>query len=345
MNRSLRRCAAVAGAVMLVSSCGDPDTVADGAPAPVATTSEPSTSEPSTTSPTAPPTIEPVVDPTPPASTATSTPESNEGGLGDPIWTDGDFTMNSPRALSATVRQDDNGCWLAEMGTELVPLALPPGFEAPDGESQRLVGPDGFDIVDGTAIDGTGQIVWLTDVAGGADGRWGNLMAFCAPAIGGVAAFATVTPAFDPNRLDDDELVAMLESASLTESWGCGFGFAVSTADQRVGLFMYTDAASTSDEMVVLPDTRWDATVMVGKDLFANHCDDVVEFHEPETIVAATWPLTAGSFEVAASASEGEWCGTIVTTRLTGAVVGTPRGDIPLGDLDLVNDAWGCFAG
>jgi hypothetical protein len=83
----------------------------------------------------------------------------------------------------------------------------------------------------------------------------------------------------------------------------------------------------------------------VGKDLFVQHCDDVVESSEPPVVVAGTWQIVAGSFDVTPPADEAGCGGATVSSQLTGAVVATPLGRVELPTIELVNTAWGCFAG
>jgi hypothetical protein len=80
-----------------------------------------------------------------------------------------------------------------------------------------------------------------------------------------------------------------------------------------------------------------------GADLFANWCDDVLEPGEPEPVTDEVWRVS-GTLDITSLPAAGE-CGPAEGT-LIGAVARTEDGDeIVLGDLDLQNDSWGCFAG
>ncbi len=301
---------------------------------------------PTSTDSTEPSSVAPGSDPdVPQATDPTSATTDGQAGFGDPVWFDGELPVTVERPLTGTVHQDDNGCWVVEMGGERVTLALPPGFGTPSEDTTRVVGPDGFAIADGTAIDGTGEIVWIPDTGELADGRWGNIVRFCSPSASAVATFTSVTPAYDPTRVDMSTLVESLRSADFTEAWPCGYGFAVSTDDQRIGLLLYATEAPSATATVTLPDPAWNATVIVGKDLFIQHCDDVVEVFEPPSIVAAEWPLTAGSFELTVPVDVAGCGSNAVESQLVGAVVDTPDGDVSLPSISLGNEAWGCFAG
>jgi hypothetical protein len=248
--------------------------------------------------------------------------------------------------MTGVVRLLANGCFVLDFDGEQRFVVFPAGFTGAPDDTTSLVGPDGWTIRDGTAIDATGQLMPVEMIPGGVDGRLGNFLAFCAPGSSEIAVLGTAEPAFDPAALSTDELVGMLTAADFTESWPCGYGFAASTADQRVGLVMYADSEPPATGTVSLPDTAWRADLLVGKDLFAQSCDDVIEFWEPATIITATWPLAAGTFELALPDTAVPGCGANdVTTTLVGAMVDTPLGPISLPELDLANTAWGCFAG
>jgi hypothetical protein len=133
---------------------------------------------------------------------------------------------------------------------------------------------------------------------------------------------------------------------SLTEEYGCGHGFYLGNANQDAGLFIVSDAGfgeEVSERSVSLPDEGWGAELRFGTDLFANWCDDVLEPGEPEPSVDETWPVS-GSLEITELPRPGE-CG-LATATLRGAGARSPEGDLrALGDLDLRNETWGCFAG
>jgi hypothetical protein len=141
---------------------------------------------------------------------------------------------------------------------------------------------------------------------------------------------------------------AKIDSAALVEDHPCGFGFAIGSLDQTLGLFLFMsgDTPPDSSAPVDLPDGDWTAELWVGRDLFANHCDDVVEVSEPEPVVAETWTVVAGSITVdAVHRPDGNGQATAAGI-LTDAVVKSAEGErIDLDDIELRNDCWGCFAG
>lgn len=138
------------------------------------------------------------------------------------------------------------------------------------------------------------------------------------------------------------------EPPHLTEEFGCGVGFYVGDANQNNGLFvvyedmsgaMAGDVATTSD----LTSGDWTARLDRGTDVFANWCDDVLEPGEPTPVVDETWEVS-GSIEVL-TLPEGGQCGP-ATARLTDLVAQDDEGErLALGDLDVTNESWGCFAG
>jgi len=318
------------------TACGD-DSTAIPLAAPGTTAESSGTTEPGSPSTTP-------VETTPPTN---GTEPSNEAGFGQPARYPGEFPATGGSAMTGVLRLLANGCFMLEFGSEQRVVAFPEGFVTDPADPTTVIGTDGSIIVDGTAIDATGQLMGIGSIPGGRDSRWGNQLGFCDHGGIELAVLDTAVPAFDPAALSTEELVGLMSDAEFTESWACGFGFAASTADQRVGVVIYanTPDGPSGAATVVLPDERWDARVIVGKNLFAQSCDDVFEFWEPESIVAASWPIVAGSFELDAPATSEGCGGSRVSTTLNAAIVDTPSGQEMLPTLELTNAAWGCFAG
>lgn len=271
---------------------------------------------------------------------------SAEGGFGDPVWTEAELVGVGDRRFTGTVRLGSDGCWLVELGSERpLLLAVPEGFVSDPADPARLVGPGDVVLTHGTAVDGRGDLVWPNGIAGGDDSRWGDLLSFCDPAAGGIAAFTEIGPSYDPTSVPTDGLVDALRAVTFDTAWPCGYGFAASSPDQRIGLLLYAREQPTAAVTISLPDDRWTATISVGKDLFVQHCDDVIEGFEPIAIVVGEWPIVAGTFELAPADDPGGCGSAEVRTQLTGAIVDTPAGPVELPPIALVNTAWGCFAG
>lgn len=139
------------------------------------------------------------------------------------------------------------------------------------------------------------------------------------------------------------------ESApELTEAHHCGYGFYVGDVDQTWALkITYQDfeAAQSGDvprESTLSGDT-WSAELEAGRDLFANWCDDVLEPDEPTPEIDQVWDVS-GDIEVAGLPDPGG-CGPAIA-HLTGLEAHNDNGEvISLGDLDVENEFWGCFAG
>ena len=132
----------------------------------------------------------------------------------------------------------------------------------------------------------------------------------------------------------------------LTDAYGCGHGFYLGAPDQSAGLFLISQNGF-GDEVPAgthqLPSEAWVSELQFGTDLFANWCDDVMEPGEPEPVTEEIW-LVSGRLEISSLPAPGE-CGP-ASGSLTGAVARNEAGEeIPLGDIDLTNDSWGCFAG
>lgn len=128
----------------------------------------------------------------------------------------------------------------------------------------------------------------------------------------------------------------------------CGYGFYAGTEDETAGLFIdFTDfeAAQAGEvpDMAQLSTGSWQADLQFGADLFANWCDDVLEPDEPTPEVEEVWEVT-GTIEIMELPSAGE-CGP-ATGRLTDVVAHGPDDEtLVLGELDVTNEFWGCFAG
>lgn len=134
----------------------------------------------------------------------------------------------------------------------------------------------------------------------------------------------------------------------LSVSHGCGYGFALGDEEQRVGLvltFLDMPAAETGDVATEyeLPDAAWDADLVLGYDLFSNWCDDVIEPGEPEVVIQQTLPV-AGRLVVDQLPEPGT-CGLASGTLFDASYSSEPDGVIPIGDIALTNETWGCFAG
>ncbi len=130
----------------------------------------------------------------------------------------------------------------------------------------------------------------------------------------------------------------------LTIEYGCGYGFYLSNPDQTVGLFISTNRPDVPEVSDLVTDEIWSAEVQIGEDLFANWCDDVIEVDEPEPHVSDRWSLGAGSISI--SSLPTECAGEPATATLSDVVVLTSNGtQIKLDNIDVTNNAWGCFAG
>jgi hypothetical protein len=140
--------------------------------------------------------------------------------------------------------------------------------------------------------------------------------------------------------------------ADLTEAHPCGHGFAVGTPEQDVAFLLYlwsgdfeADVAGDFDRTVELPTAHWDAEVQVGERLFGNWCNDVTAPPEVEPVVAETWRVTGGLLTLE-EGTPPRCDGGSFTATLEGLEVTPPDGEpTVVGDLELRNDGWGCFAG
>lgn len=140
-----------------------------------------------------------------------------------------------------------------------------------------------------------------------------------------------------------------LEDIELTRHLGCGHGFAVTDRleHHRLDVFHRGDRSGPLPRTVRLPDPEWEAELLVGDDLAANWCNDVIL--EPEAEVRATWRVVAATLTFVGGVPPlDQTSGTPLEARaeLAGVVVEHVDGErVELGDVPLHNEMWGFYAG
>jgi len=271
-------------------------------------------------------------------------PESNEGGFGAPAAAQGEFDGLAGISMVGTADLDSDGCWYLSGNGESALLIVPVGTSLGD-DGTSLVTPDGLVIEDGVQLDVIGGLVAFDDLPGGTDGRWGNYAAFCDPRYGLAAVADSVALAFDAADVDPGVLAEQLDASLFDTDYDCGYGFATGDREGRWALHIdLTTPTPSGAGTVTLPDDRFAVFVVAGAHLFANHCDDVMEWFEPTRTPSVTWEVTAGSF-VYPEATNDICASEAATTTLVGASVDTPSGPVALDAVDITNAAFGCFAG
>lgn len=280
-----------------------------------------------------------------PASTTTA--PSNIGGEAEPIQREGESYPHASGAVNGLIELQPGGCWTIDGGEGPQIAIFPVGFEMIYTD-EWMLGPAGNPLISsGTTVDGIGGPADVGSLPGGSSGFWGNYLAFCDPSATHVIVLDDVTATPAAGTMTDEELMAVWDAAELTESWPCGLGFTIASADQTVAVYVHPrDAGLPITTPVTFPDEGWDGYVVIGKDLLVNHCDDVVEPDEPERVVEATWPLIAGTLDFEVPTLDGI-CGGggDIEATLTDAAVDSPSGTVDVPDLVIVNAAYGCFAG
>ncbi len=281
---------------------------------------------------------------TPGNSAVTTTTLSNLGGDGLPVQQPGESYVHSQNRLTGSMMLEANGCWTADLGDGPRLVVYPEGFATPGDDGAVMEGPDGVRFASGVEFDAIGGIVAADTLPGNPGGFWGTYLDFCRPDRQEVIVLDSLVPAFQPHSLDDKQLVDLLAAAELSVSWGCGLGFTLSSVDQTVSLSVHPVNEELIAPPVALPSPDWEAVAIVGKNLMVDNCDDVVEGWEPSAEVVARWPVAAGTliFEVPADI---HCAGATVEATLRDIAIETAEGVIRLGDLDVINTAYGCFAG
>lgn len=288
-----------------------------------------------------------------PAEGSTSTPtgspttESNEGGFGAPSQAPGEFDFGPGRPVNGELRLAENGCWYADISDQERLVVLPVGFKQSPESGAELIDPSGTTFRDRDRFDAVGSMVPGEVVPGGAGGKWGNYMAFCRPDMAELAVFDRFTHEYDPTSLSEAELAEMVKHAEFTEHWKCGRGWAISTPDERVGLIIYEGDPWSADgvDEISLPVKGWNASVIVGKNLFSEHCNDAIEMWIALPTIAQQWPLSGGKVVVTDPMPGPDEGPAHVRAVLVGGEIETESGTIQLPRIDLDNESFNFFAG
>jgi hypothetical protein len=181
---------------------------------------------------------------------------------------------------------------------------------------------------------GTGQVRTLDvdQIENAVDDEYGY-------AVTAFEATGSSTPTTQAERIDP---------ATLTEAWGCGYGFHMSDEAQTVAVQLDFSAAGDGPAAVTeLPSPDWEAVVVTGERLFANWCNDVIDMTRPQPQIDETWDVVEGTitFDGAPPALQPP-ADQPVTARVTGLVAERPDGTrVAIGDLTVTNDTWGFLAG
>lgn len=154
-------------------------------------------------------------------------------------------------------------------------------------------------------------------------------------------------PAAPPTPVGPPE-VEVPEVDSLTTEWDCGRGFWVSNPDQTAALHIRYQGDEVGEQRVTLPHGDWEAEVVLGTDLHANWCDDVLEPDEPTPVRQENLPVVAGDLRVIGAVPEdfGGGGGVSLTVEATDLVVELPDGtETRFGSLTITNAHWGLIPG
>lgn len=132
---------------------------------------------------------------------------------------------------------------------------------------------------------------------------------------------------------------------SLTVEWGCGHGFWASNSDQTAALHISYLGQGEPDRSVTLPHDEWEAVVLVGRDLHANWCDDVLEPDEPTPVEVAGFPVIGGELHLVGE-TPAPFTGGELTVEAKSLQVETADGETTQwGSITITNPMWGMFAG
>ncbi len=132
---------------------------------------------------------------------------------------------------------------------------------------------------------------------------------------------------------------------TLSETYGCGFGFWVGNPEQTTALRFAYEGEGTPSESATLPDADWRVELIDGRDLYANWCDDVVEPDEPEPRQVRVLPVVSGSLRIVGEPPR-PFEGGPLTLQATDLAVDVGDGERrELGRIEIENPSWGFLAG
>lgn len=143
-----------------------------------------------------------------------------------------------------------------------------------------------------------------------------------------------------------DPIIPPIES--LTTEWGCGNGFWISNPQQTAALHLSYRGEGRPDRQVELPHPAWEAAVVLGENIHANWCDDVLEPGEPVAEEQARLPVVAGQLALVGDIPDGTGGGGghSATLEASDLEVALPNGARqPLGSITITNSNWGLVAG
>lgn len=274
--------------------------------------------------------------------------QDGRGGFGAPSQGPGEFAhVKSQSGISGNFALDAKGCWYGDLkdGSRLV--VFPAEFAQNPDNGSELVSPDGVVYQSGDEFDASGTVIPMDLVPGGTDGKWRSYLSFCSPTAQEVIVLNTVDKGTNPGSLTAAEVEEMVRRASFTEHWPCGRGWTVATADQRVAIVVHqaTDEPLGTLESIDLPDARWTAEVVVGKQLMSKHCDDAIETWVALPTITERFPITAGTITILDPLPERNAPPTSVTARLDRGLVDTGSKSIELPTTRLFNTDFNLFVG
>ena len=130
----------------------------------------------------------------------------------------------------------------------------------------------------------------------------------------------------------------------LPDQYACGYGVALGSTDQTVGLFVHVDYENFEidrppTEGGAIGGDTWVGELEQGTDLFANWCTDLIT--DPQAQVDDTIPVTSGTIELVDVPSDGG-CGESATIELRDVELADGQ-TVP--DTTVDADGWGCFPG
>lgn len=127
------------------------------------------------------------------ATACTSSDDEALGGPGLPQQLPGERYPGTRQALAGEVELLENGCVNVATDEGSWMVIWPAGSDLGD----PVLLPNGTSLADGDRIEGTGALMPVNALAGGADGYWASVIGFCDPDAREIVVFDEVRPASD----------------------------------------------------------------------------------------------------------------------------------------------------
>ncbi len=140
-----------------------------------------------------------------------------------------------------------------------------------------------------------------------------------------------------------------IDVESLDQARDCDYRFSLTNGDEtqsltiRVYNVQSNGLPSSMASPGRVPDEDWRGWIVVGSNLFANHCQDTNGPPDLEPDIDETWDIVAGSLHIVSLTQEDRCAARAEATDLVARNLDGQ--DVVLGDFELTNGTWGHVPG